>query len=191
MANERRQIFQALASLRRFRSGPLRILHQYPESADDRTVALVAATNLEHSLEDAIASHFKGDIDKLRQILLSGGHQGDGAISTLYAKSWLAHALGDFGPHTMEDLTAIREIRNTFAHSIVDITFDTIPVAKACKLKILDRIPWKGGEHTRPKTPKGEYMFAVKLLSGLIYAVTHSPQDFPEDVMQSFRFLLS
>lgn len=191
MSKQKRETIQALNKLRKFRLGPLRGIHLFPDGADDRTIALVAATNLEHSLEDAIASHFKGDVEKLRERLLSGGHQADGAIGTFFAKSWLAHALGVFGPDTMEDLSTIRDVRNTFAHSIIDITFEAPPIARACKLQILDRIPWKGGDHIRPSTPKGEYMYATSLLTGLIYTVTHPTGYLSESATDSLRSILS
>ena len=65
---QRTKRVQALSKLRLYRMNLLSaLLNPVSESLEDRTAALIIATNLEHALEDAIASFFQGNIEKLRQ----------------------------------------------------------------------------------------------------------------------------
>ena len=187
---KKREIIEALARLRSYRIGPISSIPPSSWNADDRTIALIAATNLEHSLEDAIASHFKGDTDKLRKRLPSGSHQSEGAVSTFFAKAWLSHALGDFGPNTMEDLSTIRDIRNTFAHSAIEVSFETPAIADACGFRLLDRIPWTD-RLSRPTTSRDAYIYATHQLSGMIFCVTSPPSILDSETIEAFRALLS
>jgi hypothetical protein len=43
-----------------------------------------------------------------------------------------ASALGLIGPQTKRNLTVIREIRNVFAHALIEVTFNTPEIVAAC-----------------------------------------------------------
>ena len=56
----------------------------------------------------------------------------NGPIATLSAKIAMGRALGIYGRKTRKDLDRVREIRNAFAHSSSDLSFDTPEVSAAC-----------------------------------------------------------
>lgn len=188
---QRTKRVQALSKLRLYRMNLLSaLLNPVSESLEDRTAALIIATNLEHALEDAIASFFQGNIEKLRQRLLAGSSQTEGAISSFYAKSWMAHALGVFGPEIMDDLTTIIEIRNVFAHSSANVSFDTPAIAESCNFNILGRLNWGGLMGPEPTSPRQKYEKAGSSIGSLIRSITAPPDDLTDEVVRALKPLL-
>ncbi|MCB9959604.1 MAG: hypothetical protein H6843_13465 [Rhodospirillaceae bacterium] len=95
----------------------------------DRTVALIAGAILEVGLRNFLES--KRDLfdSALRKKLFPPK-----ARSPRFAE--LISTAGDYGfidSHIQDDCDCIREIRNTFAHSIVSISFKTEEIRVACK----------------------------------------------------------
>jgi hypothetical protein len=106
----------------------------------DREAALVATAVLEKTLEEAIASHFVADLPpEHERAIFDGDYERDGVVGSLYAKAHLAYALGLFGPDTRADVSAIRWIRNTFAHAPVALTFSTPEIAVLCEFSVIAR----------------------------------------------------
>ena len=95
----------------------------------DRVAAIVAASFLERAIEDTIVSRLKRQDKETLEKLFDDS--GDGPLATFDAKIRMAYALGVFGPTTKHDFDVIRRIRNTFAHSIIDVSFDTDEVKNA------------------------------------------------------------
>lgn len=95
----------------------------------DRVAAIVAASFLERAIEDTIVSRLKRqDKETLGKLFEDSG---SGPLATFDAKIRMAYALGVYGPTTKHDFDVIRRIRNAFAHSIIDVSFDTDEVKNA------------------------------------------------------------
>lgn len=95
----------------------------------DRVAAIVAASFLERAIKDAIVSRLKRQDEETLGKLFEDSRSGP--LATFDAKIRMAYALGIFGPITKHDFDLIRRIRNTFAHSITDVSFDADEVKKA------------------------------------------------------------
>jgi DNA-binding MltR family transcriptional regulator len=98
--------------------------------AMDRTAAIASAQYLEYALQKAILAHLKKDISE-REIKELFDEPG-APIGSLSAKIRLAVAMGIIDHEEKEDLDTIRNIRNTFAHSMTHITFDDEAVQRSC-----------------------------------------------------------
>ncbi|WP_422373297.1 MltR family transcriptional regulator [Hoeflea sp.] len=106
------------------------------DRSDDRAAAIIVSTHLEDDLKEFILSKMV----PLTQSEIGEIFIGDSPISTFSAKINLAYALGLIGKQARHDLSLIRHIRNTFAHSRKPISFATNEVADTCKhLTLLDR----------------------------------------------------
>jgi hypothetical protein len=106
---------------------------------DDRTIAIITATVLEQSLEAGIMTKLRTlDASDERAVFF-----GDSApLNSLCQKITMAYALGIIGPQARSDLNIIRNVRNTFAHSRLTITFSEPAVVEACGfLTLPDRWP--------------------------------------------------
>lgn len=104
-----------------------RLLTDSPQY-DDRSAALVFTSLLEHSLENALATHFVIPEDKITKLF----SYPNGPMSNFSAKIAMGYALGIYDEDMQHDLNMIREIRNAFAHARVEVTFSTPAVATAC-----------------------------------------------------------
>lgn len=140
---------------------------------DDRAAALVASTLLEHALEEAISGHFAPiDPNDIRR-LFEGDNEREGTLGSFYAKIWLAYALGVFGKQILDDLNMIRHIRNVFAHSPIDVTFDTPDIGGACQFHFIDMLfprDSSGGGiiGARPDTPRHIFLYVASMLSSIL-----------------------
>jgi Mannitol repressor len=123
----------------------------------DRAVAVIGSTLLDNALKVAIQTRFINlKLADVAQIFdgLSGG-----PLSSLSAKVKIAFALGIVNETRRDDLNRIRAVRNTFAHSIVPISFRTHAVVQECKkLSMRSR---KGGA-------KDRYIVTVAFLVGYL-----------------------
>ena len=95
----------------------------------DRTAAIVLGSWVEQSLEEEIIRALPKHDDKTIGKLL----ERDGALSTFYAKIYLGFSLGLYDESIVENLDAIRRIRNAFAHAAVAIHFETQAVIDEVK----------------------------------------------------------
>ncbi|WPO43927.1 hypothetical protein [Tardiphaga sp. 42S5] len=124
----------SISKLRDLTSAPATAEHQedfnkaVSDDADDRGVCLILTAQLENELDRAIDHWIDNGDKKLRDELYGG----DGPLGTLSRKCAFAAAIGLIGPITRENLRAIRNIRNAFAHAKRPITFDTDEVAAVC-----------------------------------------------------------
>jgi hypothetical protein len=99
-------------------------------SSSDRTLAIVAASILENSLQTAILAKFIPLGTKDQSMLFDGNR--NGPLATFATKIRLAFALGIIGTMTREDIERIRIIRNAFAHSMSDIHFSSPEIVDIC-----------------------------------------------------------
>lgn len=88
---------------------------------------LVIASQLEESLEKAIAYQLPNLSKTLRARLFSGY----GPLASFSAKIDMAYAMAEINSATHRDLHTVRKIRNAFAHSRTEITFRSPEVAKS------------------------------------------------------------
>jgi DNA-binding MltR family transcriptional regulator len=90
------------------------VTHLMEES--DRGCVLVAASKIEVALEQLFTDIFVANSipKKLRDRIFDLG----GPLSSLSSKTKLAYALGLISKDVFADIEAIRDLRNTFAHSI-------------------------------------------------------------------------
>lgn len=91
---------------------------------------LISYSLLEDALKWAI-------LKKLPQPLstteISNLFESDGPLSSISARTNLASALGIIGKDTRADIGCIKDIRNSFAHARVTLSFDNVEVANACR----------------------------------------------------------
>jgi hypothetical protein len=98
---------------------------------DDRAIVLISTTVVEQSLEGALLKRFKAlSPDEEREIFSEDG----APLSSFDPKVRIGFALGLFGKLAKTDLATLRHVRNAFAHSRLEITFDTPEIALACAM---------------------------------------------------------
>ena len=136
-------------------------------------VAVLGGTILETSLESAILSRFVPLDAKKDTLLLSD----EGPLSSFWAKIHLAFALGLINRQIRDELDAIRIVRNSFAHSLMKMTFNTKAVRDVCNdLTQYWKLTIAGGGGARK--PKDRYIASViyitKVLKSQITAKPYS-----------------
>lgn len=108
----------------------------YREATQDRAVALVAATNLDMTLEHAIKSRLV-TLNSDENDRLFGP---DAPIGTFSARIKIGYALGIYERKFRSDLDTIRLIRNVFGHVQSHVDFETPEIAAACgEIRIIKR----------------------------------------------------
>jgi len=95
------------------------------ETASDRHFAILAATDTENLLQEAILLSLPQQ-DKETTERLTGDR---GSVNSFSQKIDLGFALALYDKATQSDLHRIRAIRNAFAHTFMPIDFDTPQVA--------------------------------------------------------------
>jgi Domain of unknown function (DUF4145) len=101
------------------------------ESASPRAAVIMVGASLEDALRWSMESRF---IDGLTPDCLRSLFEVDGApLGSFHSKISVGHALGMYGSIGRDDLSAIKRIRNQFAHASRSITFDTHEIAAECR----------------------------------------------------------
>jgi DNA-binding MltR family transcriptional regulator len=128
------------------------------EGENDRAVALLGATLIEHYLEKAIkaklrpidenTSEGRDDLDRL--------YGPNGAFAGLSLKIVGAYALRIIGPERRRDLELINKIRNQFAHDMNPISFETGSIKDRCREIGLTK------NITSEDTPRNRYLLSVR-----------------------------
>jgi DNA-binding MltR family transcriptional regulator len=104
---------------------------------NDWTLAMTAASLLESTLEIAIEKNFRPLNASERRDLFDG----TSPLTTFSAKIKMTYALDIIGRMTRDDMDCIRDIRNAFAHTRVDLSFDQEYVVRVCnKIKLPDNL---------------------------------------------------
>ena len=108
---------------------------------NDRTAALSIVSLLEGALQKILATKFIPDDKGKLEYMFGPGTP----LRDFSAKIKMGFALGIYGPNTRADLDSIREVRNSFAHTMSPIYFNTPEVENVCKrIVILDQSDPKG-----------------------------------------------
>jgi len=99
------------------------------EGHSDREAAIVGHALVESALESAVKFHLVEGFDS--RMLKPGG-----VLGSFYPKLAIAHAFAIIPTDFKKDLDIINDIRNKFAHSVDQITFDTksdsLDIPKEC-----------------------------------------------------------
>lgn len=110
-----------------------------PHPAEDRHAALACAAALEHGLKRAIALHLAPGAD-LKAIF---ENYPSAPLSSFADRTAMALGLGVITKETEADFAIIREIRNTFAHSVRPISFADPDLASlALDIRVLETETW-------------------------------------------------
>jgi DNA-binding MltR family transcriptional regulator len=96
---------------------------------NDRAGALVLNAILEHALEKAIASHFVLKYEEAKRLFVG---KEEVALANLSTKITLGYYLGIFPEWIRKDLTILKNIRNSFAHSTAPINFEHPAIQEQC-----------------------------------------------------------
>jgi hypothetical protein len=153
---------------------------------DDRSLAIVGAAFLEAQLEKLLIKKLPSVDSRLEGRLFKNR----GPLADFDSKILIATALGLISNNAASALGSIRAVRNTFAHSIVDITFDTKEVADEMNRQIphvvsaLDVLTSE--DNKKPKEPSGWanknfkvlpkrhiFQFLLQLLSIMLSDASH------------------
>ena len=121
---------KAVKTLSRLPPGPEhfeRYREEAEETKNDRGAAILHATNLENTLESALASYLS--IARSRQEEIFGFN---GPLGTFSDKISMAQAIGIIGPVSRSNFDIIRVVRNAFAHTMRPISFSDEQISALC-----------------------------------------------------------
>jgi hypothetical protein len=129
------------------------------KSGTDAPAAIMGGLFVESALTDAIFANLLGLKEDQRQELI----RSSGPLSTFDSKIVMGRALGLLDSPTKHDLTAIRHIRNAFAHGgSRDLMFESAAVSAVC-----DSLNWLQAAkryNECPKSAREKYSFVVRVL---------------------------
>jgi len=94
----------------------------------DQAIALVGAAMVDDALKRAITRTMR-DLSKEE---LSRLFENTGPLATFASRIAVAYAIEVIRPKFRDDLERVRDIRNVFAHAVVDVTFVTPEVLEVC-----------------------------------------------------------
>ncbi|QGM46842.1 hypothetical protein [Methylocystis heyeri] len=98
--------------------------------ASDRSAAIVLASVVDRYLESAIIDSFVRNDRKTKENLTATG----GSLDGFFSKIHLGYAMGLYNQQKCNELEAVRRIRNSFAHSAKNITFETPQISVECSI---------------------------------------------------------
>jgi hypothetical protein len=145
---------------------------EHLDGGGDYALALIGATFVERALEVAILSRLTPmDNDDRARLFDFDRH---GPLCDLASRIRMARAMGIYGPHTFDDLTRIREIRNAFAHALWHITFATAEIAEMCDFYASRRVTSGkatiAGGIVPGANQRTRYMHAVRFIASALKA---------------------
>lgn len=130
---------------------------------NDRSAAIISAALMEGALEKIlIASIKRKESDFVRSLF-----ENRGPLSDFHSKILVATAFDLITPQQAEELQILNSIRNAFAHSTSEITFDTPEVEAVVKeLQTRQVVEKESAKFSRPMklTNKKWYLLAVQIL---------------------------
>jgi hypothetical protein len=97
-------------------------------AADDRSAALSAAALADTGLMVGIAALMRPKAEEMDGLFWDSNAK----WGTFYKRIQRASALGLIGPITKSNLDLIREVRNAFAHAMIEVAFTTPEISAAC-----------------------------------------------------------
>lgn len=104
--------------------GKLFDVFQELQNGSDRAVAIVGGSIVEECLELALLAHLHRNKKITDQLFASSG-----AFGAFATKIHLGFLTGIYGPDAHKELSIVKDIRNTFAHSLTVKAFDAQEIA--------------------------------------------------------------
>lgn len=133
------------------------------ERQTDRAVAILGAAYVDLVLRQAITARLLSD-EKLTDELF----ENRGPLQDFGSRIQVAFALEVYGRAAYQDLRAIKDIRNAFAHSADAMDFNHEDVARLCgTLWYPQKIQYQN--RPKPMTPRQRYVRAVAVLTDLLH----------------------
>lgn len=153
-------------------SSEMRELYRSLNEESDLAVALIAANFLDQALRTLLERSFIARSNTVNCLL----DPGNGPIGTFKNRADLAYCLGLINKYLHNDLIAIGEIRNIFAHQRSRCNFDSSSITEKCKklkyLKALseDNIARLGKDAGIPlplpgSTPRARFTITIATIS--------------------------
>jgi len=130
------------------------------DSESDRAVAIIGAAYVDLVLLEAITRQLERPDPEVINTLFGDG----GPLQAFGARIQLGYAMGIYGEGVLQDLRAVKEIRNAFAHCAEALDFDNVDVARLARALIFPRRVQFAG-HPKPSTPRELYVTAIELLT--------------------------
>jgi hypothetical protein len=130
-----------------------------PHPAGDRHAAICCAAAIEHALKKAISLYLAKDAD-LKAVF---EEYPNAPLSSFAARTTLARALGIINDRDEADLVVIRRIRNTFAHSVLPISFGDADLAHlVTEIQRLKDPMWESFD-TQFSDPRDRYVMSCAI----------------------------
>jgi DNA-binding MltR family transcriptional regulator len=144
--------------------GIIAVINELEDPAQtDRAVAIVGAAYVDVVLLEVIGSRLPRRDESVMKELF----EDRGQLQPFGSRIQIGYLLNAYGPGVYQDLRAIKEIRNAFAHSAEAMDFTHADVARlANALNLPKKIQYKG--HAEPTTPRERYVRAIELLADLL-----------------------
>jgi mannitol operon repressor len=139
----------------------------------DRGAAVLAGSLLDECLEDCIKAFLIEEATAIAHELF----EGTGPLATFYAKELIAFSLGLISQEMKQDLKYIRKVRNHFAHSHSETTFEEAQVRSWCSnLSLAKPIPDEKGEVFQEHNPRLQYLFTIGMTILRLYKIAEMQQ---------------
>lgn len=134
----------------------------------DRGLALYATAHIDIELEKLLKSKLIGSEQHLKEVLSFNG-----PLGTFSSKIKLSYSLGLINKVMMDDINTLRKIRNEFAHSDENISFNTQKIKDLC-----DNLQLNVREEDALRRKK--YMNVVAGIAGQLYGAQYNSAKFEE-----------
>lgn len=148
------------------------------QNASDRATAVLGAAYLDEVIGDLLVA-FMIDENSFVNASILGRGTGRGILDSFSKRTDMAYALGLLRSDEKRDMSLIRKIRNSFAHEIQSLSFDTDEIRNRCfELKSAkDTLegPLKGSMFE--DTPRFRFTLSVAMIGNFIsYRTQHVVQ---------------
>ena len=154
-------------TLRQFAAerGAVSVINELQDPAQsDRSVAIVGAAYMDLVLLEVIGSRLpRRDAAVIKELF-----EDRGQLQPFGARIQLGFLLNAYGVGIYQDLRAIKDIRNAFAHSADAMDFDHPEVARLANGLLLEKKKIKYGDQPEPSTPRERYVREVVLLADFL-----------------------
>jgi DNA-binding MltR family transcriptional regulator len=134
----------------------------------DRGMSLYATAYIDKKLELLLKKKLIGSNNHLKEIFSFNG-----PVGTFSSKIKLAYSIGLIDKVIMSDINILRQIRNEFAHSEKNISFETDSIKKLC-----NKLQTKSSDDM--KSPRKIFLSVTSGVSGEIAGITVKTEKFEE-----------
>ncbi|WCO03518.1 MltR family transcriptional regulator [Psychroserpens ponticola] len=136
----------------------------------DRGMSLYATAYIDKKLEILLKKKLIGSNKHLKEIFSFNG-----PVGTFSSKIKLAYSIGLIDKVIMSDINILRQIRNEFAHSEKNISFETDSIRKSC-----NKLKTKSSDDM--ECSREIFLNVASGISGVIAGVTVQTEKFEEKI---------